>query len=160
MDKDKSPVAGGTTEEEKALLVSGAVSQTEKTVIGEHIFIEGSIRGEEHLVMEGSMQGSIEMKKHNFTIGTTGRFEGEIQAQNVSISGEIKGNINTKGKVKITKDADFTGEIKAKAISIEDGAYFKGVIELQREPHRKSALTDKKDTKSPPLPDQEADKRI
>ena len=110
----------------------------EKTVIGERISIEGQIKGGEHLVIEGEMKGNVEMEKHNFTVGSSGRVDGEIRAQNVSISGQLKGSINALGKVEVTKEADFFGEIKAKSISVEDGAYFKGSIELDREPHRKS----------------------
>lgn len=114
-----------------------------KTIIGEHIFIEGSIRGDENMLIEGSMKGNIEMGKHNFTLGSSGRLEGNIQAQNVIISGQMTGNIKTQGIVKITKEADFLGEIKAKSISIADGAYFKGAIELDREPHRAKVLPEK-----------------
>jgi cytoskeletal protein CcmA (bactofilin family) len=109
----------------------------EKTTIGEHISIEGQIKGEEHLVIEGVMKGNVEMEKHNFTVGSNGRVDGQIRAQNVSISGQLKGTINALGKVEVTKEADFFGDIKAKSISVEDGAYFKGSIELDREPHRK-----------------------
>ena len=110
----------------------------EKTTIGEHISIEGKIKGEEHLVIEGALKGNVEMEKHNFTVGSSGRVDGEIRAQNVSISGQLQGTINALGKVEITNEADFYGDIKAKSISVEDGAYFKGSIELDREPHRKS----------------------
>jgi cytoskeletal protein CcmA (bactofilin family) len=112
----------------------------EKTIIGQHISIEGQIRGDEHLVIEGSMKGNVQMEKHNFTVGANGRVDGEVRAQNVSISGQLKGTINAAGKVEVTKEADFYGDIKAKSISVEDGAYFKGSIELSREPHRKSAF--------------------
>ena len=117
------------------------VSKDEKTTIGEHIAIEGSIRGKENLEIEGSMKGNVQLEKHNFTIGSKGRVEGEINARNVSVSGQLNGAIKAGEKVKITKEADFCGEIKANSISVEDGAYFKGVIELEREPHRKSAIT-------------------
>lgn len=138
-EKIKAAVADGISEEEKRLLVSGTASEAESTVIGEHISIEGNISGAEHLVIDGAMKGSVELKKHNFSIGSKGRFEGEIDAQNVSISGEVKGNVKTQGKVQITSEADFIGEIKANSIAVEDGAYFKGVIELQRNPNRKTA---------------------
>jgi cytoskeletal protein CcmA (bactofilin family) len=118
----------------------------EKTLIGENISIEGNIRGDEHLVIEGSMKGNIEMEKHNFTVGSKGRIEAEINAQSVRVSGQMIGNIKTKGKVEITKEADFMGDIRAKSISVEDGAYFKGSIELDREPHRKTAVTGKSTT--------------
>jgi cytoskeletal protein CcmA (bactofilin family) len=111
----------------------------EKTIIGEHISIEGKIKGEEHLVIEGEMKGNVDMEKHNFTVGASGRVDGEIRAQNASISGQLKGTIHALGKVEVTSQADFFGEIKANSISVEDGAYFKGSIELNREPHRKSA---------------------
>ena len=118
------------------------VSKDEKTTIGENIAIEGSIRGKENLEIEGAMKGNVQLEKHNFTIGSKGRVEGEINARNVSVSGLLNGTIKAGEKVKITKEADFCGEIKANSISVEDGAYFKGVIELEREPHRKSAITE------------------
>jgi cytoskeletal protein CcmA (bactofilin family) len=114
----------------------------EKTTIGERITIEGSIRGEENLSIEGAMKGNVEMGKHNFSIGPNGRMDGEIQAQNVTINGHFKGTIKALGKVAVTKKADFNGEIKAKSFSVEDGAYFKGVVELDREPHKQPAATE------------------
>ena len=133
---------------EKKPLTSDSRPETlaENTVIGENISIEGNIRGNEHLVIEGSMNGNIEMEKHNFTVGSKGRVEGEINAQNVKVSGQMIGNIKTQGKVEITKEADFMGDIRAKSISVEDGAYFKGSIELDKEPHRKTALAGKSTT--------------
>ena len=123
-----------------------------KTTIGRHISIDGQIRGEEHLIIQGVMKGNVEMEKHNFTVGSNGRVDGEIRAQNVSISGQLKGAINAFGKVEVTKEADFLGDIKAKSISVEDGAYFKGSIELDREPHRKSSITETaKEPSSSPL---------
>ena len=138
---------GDTVEEKRALsALRPTVSQEKyksgkKTTIGERITIEGSIRGEENLTIEGAMKGNIEMGKHNFSIGPNGRVDGEIHAQNVSINGQFKGTIKALGKVAVAKEADFNGEIKAKSFSVEDGAYFKGVVELDREPHKKSATT-------------------
>ena len=90
----------------------------ENTVIGEKISIEGNIRGDEHIIIEGLMKGNVEMEKHDFTVGSKGRVEGEINAQNVKISGQMIGNIKTQGKVEITKEADFMGDIRAKSISV------------------------------------------
>ncbi|MDJ0985839.1 MAG: polymer-forming cytoskeletal protein [Desulfobacterales bacterium] len=118
-------------------------TSSENTTIGKNIAIEGHIRGDEHLVIDGAMKGNIEMARHNFSVGSNGRVEGEINAQNVRISGQMIGNIKTQGKVEITKEADFMGDIRAKGISIEDGAYFKGSIELAQEPHRKTTLSAK-----------------
>jgi cytoskeletal protein CcmA (bactofilin family) len=118
-------------------------SKIEKTIIGEKITIEGSIRSEENLTIEGLMKGNVEMEKYNFGVGSKGRVEGEIRAHDVTISGLLHGKVKALGKVEITKEADFYGSIKANSISIEDGAFFKGEIELGREPHRKNDPVDK-----------------
>jgi len=137
-------------ESKNAAFLSSSTARDEKTIIGEHISIEGSIRGEENLEIEGSMKGSINLEKHNFRVGPNGQVEGEINARNVSVSGEFRGNIKSHEKVEVTREADFYGEIKAKSISIEDGAYIKGVIELDREPNRKPAGVRKPDTTAAP----------
>lgn len=112
-----------------------------KTIIGEQITIDGTIHGKEDLLIEGLVKGRIEVETHHLTVGSRGQVEAEIQASNVTISGRLVGNINAAGKVEITKEADFNGEIKAKSISVEDGAYLKAVIELKREPEKKKPVT-------------------
>ena len=119
-----------------------------KTIIGEQIIIDGTIRGKEDLLIEGSVKGRIEVERHHLTVGPKGQVEAEIQAANVTISGRLVGNINATGKVEITKEADFNGEIKAKSISVEDGAYLKAVIELEREPGKKPVTEIKPEDKS------------
>ena len=158
-DENSTPFSVGDTMEEKPTpsTLGPSVSQErysseETTTIGERITIEGSIRGEENLVIEGAMKGTIEMGTHNFSIGPNGRVDGEIHAQNVSINGLFKGTVKALGKVAVTKKADFNGEIKAKSFSVEDGAYFKGVVELDREAHKKSAVTETPREPSSPEP--------
>lgn len=124
----------------------------DKTIIGDQIYIEGTIRGDEDLLIEGTVKGNIEMKAHHLTVGSKGRVEAEVHAANVTISGALVGNINATGKVKITKEADFNGEIKAKSISVEDGAYLKAVIELEREPMKKNVFSGKPEDKTPSGP--------
>jgi len=148
-DENNTPFSAGDSVEEKPApppprptITQGMTTSDEKTTIGKRITIEGNIRGEENLVIDGAMKGNIEMGKYNFSIGSNGRFDGEIHAQDVSINGQFKGTIEASGKVAVTKAADFNGEIKAKSFSVEDGAYFKGVVELDREAHKKSTTTD------------------
>jgi cytoskeletal protein CcmA (bactofilin family) len=124
---------------------SGSINSSgrEKTTIGENIIIEGIIQGAGNLIIEGVMKGDIQLEKHNFEVGPKGRVEGEIRANDVVISGLLHGKVKAQGMVKITKDADFYGSIKANSISIEDGAFFKGEIELGLQPHKKKDLVDK-----------------
>ena len=112
-------------------------SKSEITIIGEKISIEGNIHAEENLTIEGFMKGDVKIEKHSFGVGSKGRFEGEVHANNVLISGLLRGKVNATGKAEITKNADFYGTIKADSIAIEEGAFFKGEIELGRDPHKK-----------------------
>jgi cytoskeletal protein CcmA (bactofilin family) len=114
------------------------VSNSTGTLIGEHISINGDIRGEGDLVIEGSVNGSVILDKYHLTVGPKGQVDAEINAGNVTVSGRLTGNITALDKVAITQDADFNGVIKAKRISIEDGAYLKAAIELEREPQIKA----------------------
>jgi len=109
------------------------VSASAKTLIGEHISINGDIRGEGDLVIEGTVKGSVILEKYHLTVGPKGHVDAEINAGNVTVSGRLTGNITALDKVAITKDADFNGIIKAKRFSVEDGAYLKATIELERE---------------------------
>jgi cytoskeletal protein CcmA (bactofilin family) len=109
------------------------ISRESHTIIGENIRIEGGIHGKENLVIEGSVKGNIQLEANHLTVGTKGHVEGEIQAASVTVQGRLTGNIKVSGKVEITKEADFNGEIRARSISVEDGAMLKAVIELERE---------------------------
>jgi len=131
------------------------VTMVDRTIIGDQIYIEGTIRGEEDLLIEGSVKGNIEMKAHHLTVGPKGQVEAEVRAANVTISGKLEGNINATGRVEITKAADFNGEIKAKSISVEDGAYLKAVIEMERESTQKAVPLGKPVEKAPYEPTKE-----
>lgn len=108
-----------------------------KTIIGEGVTIEGTIRARENLVLEGTVKGKIELEHHHLMVGTKGRVEADIYANSITVSGKMVGGIKCKDNIVITKDADFNGEIKAKRISVEDGAFLKAVVELEREPRKK-----------------------
>ena len=124
---------------------SNSGSGGEKTIIGEQISIEGSICGKENLLIEGSMKGKIELEEHQVIVGSKGKVEAEIHAKDVTISGRMTGNIQALGKVEITRAAEFNGEVKAKRISVEDGAYIKAVIELDRDDKKKPSSSGKPD---------------
>jgi len=111
---------------------TSSISNEGKTIIGRLVSIEGSIRGKENLVIEGTLKGTINLEENQVTIGRKGQVEGEIYADNITISGEMTGNIKARDKVEITREANFSGEIKAKRISVEDGAFIKTVIEMER----------------------------
>jgi cytoskeletal protein CcmA (bactofilin family) len=137
------------TEETPIRPTNKPVSESTRTLIGENISINGDIRGEGDLIIEGSVKGSVILEKYHLTVGSKGQVDAEINAGNVTVSGRLTGNITALDKVAITKDADFNGVIKAKRISIEDGAYLKAAIELERESQIK-AVPIGKSTKEKP----------
>jgi len=122
---------------------SATVDRDESTCIGEAISMEGSISGKGNLIIQGNMKGKIDLSDHQFTVGTKGSVEADIQARKVMISGKMKGNVIAREKVEITESGDFEGEIKAKRISVEDGAYMKATIELEKKQVGESTVTAK-----------------
>jgi cytoskeletal protein CcmA (bactofilin family) len=122
--------------------INSLASIGEKTIIGEQVSFEGIIRGNEDLIINGSVKGSIELENCDLTVAPRGQVEAEIHAQNVSIRGQLIGNIKAISNVEITREADFSGQIKAKRVSIEDGASLRAAIELEHETQKKTLPTD------------------
>ena len=108
----------------------------EKTSISNSTSIVGDIKAEEHLIINGTIQGNVEITNYNFFLGPSGRIEGQVHAQNVRIRGHMKGEIEAKGKVEITKEADFSGKIESKSISVESGANFNASVNLNQKSPR------------------------
>ena len=121
----------------KTTSISLQMANGEKTIIGDGVIIEGKISGSGNLIINGSMNGDIDLEESDLTIGPEGRVEGEITVRGASINGHLNGKVNAIKTVNISQTASVCGEIKAKNISIEDGAVFNGKIELDREPSRK-----------------------
>ena len=109
------------------------IVKEDKTTINNSTIIDGNIRAQEHLIINGTIKGKVEIKNFNLFIGPGGKLEGEAQAQNVRIRGHMKGDILASGKVEITQEANFTGNIRSKSISVEKGAFFNASVELGRE---------------------------
>ena len=140
--KTAKDLAEEKAQQESSSSDTGMVSDDAKTIIGINAVIEGNILGKENLVVNGMVKGNIEAADHHVTIGPKGRIEGEIRAHDALIGGFIQGKVNCAERVEVTRNADFYGEIQCKSISVMDGAYFKGIIELQGKPHRDKQSTD------------------
>lgn len=114
------------------------LDQEKVTRISKMIVMEGSMRGGGDLVIEGKMKGDVDLPGGHMVIAKSGSVEAEINVQNVKISGKMKGNIIAPERVDITEGSEFEGEIKTRNISVEDGAYMKAVIEIEKEKISKS----------------------
>ena len=101
-------------------------------VIGRGLFIRGELHGEEDLIIEGRVEGEITLKKH-LVIESTGVILADIHTEDITIKGEMRGNMSAASKVEIPGSARVVGDIVAPRVVIEDGAHFKGHIEMSKD---------------------------
>lgn len=105
--------------------------------IGKAVKINGQIYSKEDLYVDGDVEGTIELQEHRLTIGPNGKVHSSVKAREVVILGNVQGNVDASDKLEIRKDARLVGDIKTARIIIEDGAYFKGSIDIVKpEPAR------------------------
>ena len=108
--------------------------------IGKAVKIVGQIYSKEDLYVDGDLEGTVEALEHRLTIGPNGSVHAGIKAREVVALGTIQGNVEATEKIEIRKDAKLVGDIKTARIIIEDGAYFKGSIDIVKpEPAKVSA---------------------
>jgi len=100
--------------------------------IGKSVKIVGQIFTKEDLYVDGDVEGTIESQENKVTVGPNGRVQASIRAREVIILGQVQGNVETSDKVDIRKDAKLVGDITTSRISIEDGALFKGSIDIKK----------------------------
>lgn len=99
-------------------------------MIGSTIKIKGEITGDEDLVIEGSVEGAIDLVAHQVTVGETGKVKADIKAKTVIVNGNVIGDITGGEKVIISKSGNINGNIVTPRMTLEDGAVFKGSIDM------------------------------
>ncbi len=102
----------------------------ERAIIGSSILIKGEISGEEDLVVQGQVEGRIELRQHNVTVGKNGRVKADIWGKIISVEGEVFGNIFGEEKIVIRSSGVLHGNITAPRVTLEDGSKFKGSIDM------------------------------
>ncbi len=98
-------------------------------MIGKGLLIRGELHGEDDLVIEGTVEGTISMEK-SLTIEAEGKIKADIETENITVRGEVIGNLVARDKITIHSGAKIIGDIKAPRIEIDDGAYYKGNIQM------------------------------
>lgn len=107
--------------------------------IGKAVKIVGQIFSREDLYVDGDVEGTIELLEHKLTVGPNGKVQASIKAREVVVLGTISGNVDANDRLEIRKDAKLVGDIRTARIVIEDGAYFKGSIDIVKpEPAKQS----------------------
>ncbi len=100
--------------------------------LGKNVTVKGQIFSREDLVVDGEVEGTIECQEHKLTIGPNARVQAGLKARDIVIFGSIQGNVEVLDKIDIKKEAKLVGDIKTARIMIEDGAYFKGSIDITK----------------------------
>lgn len=101
-------------------------------MIGENVFITGQIQAKEDLIVDGQLEGTIEALENKVTIGKNGKVKATVRAREVVIQGMVQGNVEASDKIDLRRDAHLVGDIRAARIAIEDGAVFKGSIDVTK----------------------------
>ena len=118
VDTPKTPIATRT--------------DTGRTVVGPTLVLKGELSGNEDLIISGQIEGKILVPGHSVTVGPEGKVRAEIRADHVTIEGSVEGNISVPGRVDIRKTGHVVGDLTAPGISIENGAFLRGKVEITR----------------------------
>jgi len=110
----------------------GATADRATARLGPSLHIKGEISGNEDLLIDGSVEGLVQLDERKLTVGATAKLTADIIAREVVVYGSVKGNLRAKDRIEIKKDGSVNGDLTTARISIEDGAYFKGSIEIDK----------------------------
>jgi cytoskeletal protein CcmA (bactofilin family) len=101
--------------------------------IGKSVIIKGELSGSEDLYVDGQVEGNIELSGNRLIIGPHGQVRANVNAKGVIVQGKLDGNIRASERAELAKSAVVTGDIATQRVAIEEGAYFKGKLDIQRE---------------------------
>jgi cytoskeletal protein CcmA (bactofilin family) len=107
-------------------------STADQATIGKSLVIKGEVTGSESLYIDGRVEGSINLAGNRVTVGRNGVVAANINAREIVVLGKVRGNLTASDRVDIRSDGSLTGDVVAARISIEDGAFFKGGIDIRK----------------------------
>jgi cytoskeletal protein CcmA (bactofilin family) len=105
--------------------------RTDRATIGASIFIKGDLSGEEDLVIEGRVEGKVDLKQNNVTVGKNGKVKADVSGRVVTIEGEVTGNVFAREQAILRQSGAISGNIQAPRVILEDGSRFKGSIDME-----------------------------
>src|SRR5712692_9335226 len=116
----------------------GATGDRATARLGSSLHVKGEITGSEDLLIDGSVEGLIQLDERKLTVGATAKVTADIIARELVVYGTVKGNLRAKDRIEIKKDGSVNGDLTTARIMIEDGAYFKGSIEIDKSAEKES----------------------
>ena len=119
--------------------VTSSSNASEQATIGKSLVVKGELTGSESLYIDGKVEGAINLPGNRVTVGRNGQVAANITAREVVVLGKVRGNISASDRVDIRSEGSLTGDVAAARISIEDGAYFEGGIDIRKPGDNKNA---------------------
>lgn len=141
-----------TPETNRAEPQERSVGREEASRVGQSLSVKGEISGQESLYVDGEVEGTIELADHHLTIGPNGRVHADIHAREIVIQGKVQGTIRASERIEIRKSGSVIGDLVTARIVIEDGAYFKGSIDIQKPEEKEKAKAAAADYRIAPAP--------
>jgi cytoskeletal protein CcmA (bactofilin family) len=133
MTATPTPSTNMSTSEPVAVAPRPVTTTTsDQATIGKSLVIKGEVTGSESLYIDGRVEGSINLSGNRVTIGRNGVVAANISAREIVVLGKVRGNLTASDRVDIRSDGSLTGDVVAARISIEDGAFFKGGIDIRK----------------------------
>jgi cytoskeletal protein CcmA (bactofilin family) len=117
---------------------SAQPATSDQATIGKSLVVKGEVTGSESLYIDGKVEGAINLPGNRVTVGRNGQVAANITAREIVVLGKVRGNVTASDRVDIRSEGSLTGDVTAQRISIEDGAFFKGGIDIQK-PNKDSA---------------------
>jgi len=127
-----TPVTSSPSESPAAAPRPVSASTADQATIGKSLVIKGEVTGSESLYIDGRVEGSINLAGNRVTVGRNGVVSANINAREIVVLGKVRGNLTASDRVDIRSDGSLTGDVVAARISIEDGAFFKGGIDIRK----------------------------
>ena len=119
---------------------AAAPSTGEQATIGKSLVVKGEVTGSESLYIDGKVEGAINLPGNRVTVGRNGQVAANIVAREVVVLGKVRGNCQASDRVDIRSEGSLTGDVIAARISIEDGAFFKGGIDIRKPDSKPTAV--------------------
>src|ERR1700716_1345256 len=113
-------------------VTSATTTTADQATIGKSLVIKGEVSGSESLYIDGRVEGSVNLPGNRVTVGRNGQVQANINAKEVVVLGKVKGNVTASDRVDIRNEGSLGGDVVCQRISIEDGAWFKGSIDIRK----------------------------